>query len=370
MLVRTLWSHLQGYVIIRAKGRRLEALINEAVAAGARLWRLDRATPRLLVARTDAANFRRIARTGRRLGVRVSALEKRGVPFVLGRWRRRRAFLLVGALFVGLFYGLSRFVWFVDVHGVERLPAEEVVAAAARSGLRPGVLRSDVEREEVVLGLHRELPRIAWAAVEIKGALGTVRVVERTEPDPPLQGPGHIVAAYDGFVERIVVSQGQGLVRVGDTVQRGQPLISGMLVPGSDAFARKVEAGEPPVLRAEGFVAGRVWYRGEAEVAIPPDEAGAVSAEAVAAAGRQASEAAEAAVLEAIPPDGEIKERDLAVVEDMEASPPVVRATLIVSVYQNLGRFSPVAPSPEADGSGLKDESDGQEDGQLQRPEP
>lgn len=359
MLVRALWSHARGYVIIRAKGKRLETFINSAIAADIHLWRLERAAPHLLIARIEAADFARLARTARRVGVHVTVLQKFGVPFLLLRARRRRAFVAGALLFIVSLYVLAQFVWFVRVEGTTDLAPEAVLAVASRAGLRPGVLRDDVKREEVVLMLHKQLPRVAWTAIELRGALATVQVVERTVADPLLHVPGHIVAEQDGIVERIAVTQGHAVVEIGDTVEAGQPLISGMLTPGGVPYEERLRAGQLPFIRAEGTVWGRVWYRGYAEVSLLTADMTAVAMEA---ARERAVAAAAAAVAERIPPGAEIKERDIAVADDLDLLPPVVRATVTVAVYQNLGRFSPVAADEPAGGVGQKGESDGQQD--------
>src|SRR5690606_20287523 len=142
--MRALSSLFRGYVIIRAKGGRLEAFINRVVAQGIALWRLERVTPHLLVARVAAADFPRVARAGRRLGVHVVILEKAGLPFLLIRAGRRGAFVAGGALCAALLYVLGQFVWFVRVDGTQALRPEEVLAVAAEAGLRPGVPRDRV----------------------------------------------------------------------------------------------------------------------------------------------------------------------------------------------------------------------------------
>lgn len=359
MLVRALWSHAKGYVIIRAKGRRLEAFINSAVAAGIHLWRLERAAPHLLIARTDAADFARLARAGRRVGVHVIVLQKFGLPFAMFRARRRRGFVVGAVLFVVSLYVLAQFVWFVRVEGTADLRPEAVLAAVAEAGLRPGVLRDDIQPDVVTHALHKQLPLIAWTAVEMRGALATVRVVERTVADPQLHVSGHIVAAHDGIVERIAVTQGHALVDIGDTVEAGQLLISGMLTPGGAPYEERVRAGELPIVRAEGAVWGRVWYRGYAEVALSESN---VSEDVVQLAGEQAVAAAAAAIAERLPVGAEIKERDVVVQEELALQPAIVRATVTVTVYQDLGRFSPVTTDPLAGADGQKDESHGQKD--------
>lgn len=357
MLVFELWSRIKGYVIIRAKGRRLEAFVNDAIKADIHLWRLERSAPHMLVARTKARCYARLARIGARVGVRVTVLQKIGLPFWLLKARRRTVFVTCGLLFALSLYVLAQFVWFVRVEGIRELTAQEVLSIAEQAGLRPGVPRHEVKQDDVVHRLHQKLPRLAWSGVALRGALATIRVVERTNLDPALDAPGHIVAAADGIVERLIVTRGTPVVDVGDTVAEGQLLISGMLTPESTSYVERLQAGEKPFIRAEGLVWGRVWYRGYAEVALIPSDDGTIDGER---AKNDALAAAAAAIEERLPPGAEIKERDVSTVEDVAVQPAVVRATVTVAAYQSLGRFSPVDADSTADGVGQKDESNGQ----------
>src|SRR5690606_21169012 len=133
---RRLWWHVRGYVIIRAYGRRLEALINGAVREGLALWDLERASSALLLGRAFAADYRRLARLGRRLGVRVDVVGKAGLPFWAAQARRRPGLVLGGAVFVGVLCWLAQFVWFVHVDGAQTLPPAAVLEAAPAAGLR------------------------------------------------------------------------------------------------------------------------------------------------------------------------------------------------------------------------------------------
>lgn len=406
MLFGSLSALFRGYVIIRARGGRLEAFINRAVAEGVALWRLERVASHLLVARVAAADFPRVARAGRRLGVHVVILDKAGLPFLLIRAGRRQAFVLGGALLLALLYVLGQFVWFVRVQGAEDLAPGEILAVAAEAGLQPGVLRERVQRDVVERRLYLELPRVAWAAVELRGAVATVRVVERTVLDPEAARPGHIVAARDGVVEHVAPLRGEPVVAAGETVREGQPLISGMLAPGSADYRERVEQGQLPYVRAEGVVRGRTWYRGLGEaplVRITEEETGRVhrwvtlrlgrwelhlggreppftavrweertvspryvpgvswtwhvgheverrtEPQDPAAARQEAVERAREQVLAQLPAAADVLEEQMSVADDPAAG--VVRATVTLEVLQDLGRFVPIGTGLERDGA-------------------
>ena len=405
-MLRALSSLFRGYVIIRARGGPLETLINRAVAQGIALWQLERAGPQLLVARVAAGDFVRLARIARRLGVDVAILHKAGLPFLLMRAGRRHAFVAGGFLFAALLYVLGQFVWFVRVDGADAVPHGEILAAAAQAGLRPGVRRDQVQRDVVERRLYLALPRLAWASVEVRGAVATVRVAERAVLDADLRQPGHIVAVRDGVVERVAPIRGEVLVSPGETVRAGQPLISGMLAPGSAEYLERVGRGQLPYVRAEGVVRGRTWYRGLGEaplVRVYEEDTGRVHRyltvkigerewrigsleppfalvrwEERAAAPRwlpgvsatwhvgyeirrfeqpvDAATAREAAVAAAreqalgqMPAGVDVLDEQVSVWEDPAAG--VVRAAVTVEVLQDLGRFAPIG-EPVLDGAG------------------
>lgn len=340
MLVRSLWSLVNGYVIIRAKGRRLEAFLNGAVRDGIPLWGIVRGSEQLLVARVGASDFARLARRGRRGGVRVDAVKKSGLPFWLLWARRRPPLVLGGVLFVGLLYGLAQFVWFVHVDGARAIAPGDILQVVAEAGLRPGVARDGLQREAIERRLYLELPGIAWTSVELRGALATVRVVERTLADPILEQVGHVVAVRDAIVEKISVTVGQALVAPGDTVEAGTPLISGMLAPGTLEYDGRVREGLSPVVRAAGAVWGRTWYRGYGEARPEPGEQDVVGRDALE---QRAVRIARAEAAEHIPADAEIIDEEVVVVYDPELASGIVRAAVTVTVVQNIGRFSPIS---------------------------
>jgi similar to stage IV sporulation protein len=73
--------------------------------------------------------------------------------------------------------------------------------------------------------------------------------------------PCHIVAAKDGIIEKVLPLRGEAVVKVGDTVSKGDVLISGSVsLSGGDGEEKKL------LVRAKGIVKARVWYRESVEV--------------------------------------------------------------------------------------------------------
>ena len=260
-----MWLRFFGYVIIKIKGGNPEGFLNAILSQGLHLWDVERLRPDCLVAKTSIKDFRRMRPACRRAKVQVSILERKGLPFFLARLWKRPVFIAGGLAFLAVASYLATFVWFIQLEGNQTLAAEDVLAFLAEQGLRPGVPKKGARSEAAGAGLALESPRLAWAGVEIQGTLAKVVLVEKTVTEE--RGPGDIIAAKDGVVVNIIPFTGTPLVKQGDTVRRGQRLISGELASWHRDYGRLVARGQLPYLQAAGIVEARVWY--EEEVYVP-----------------------------------------------------------------------------------------------------
>ncbi|MGI6558739.1 MAG: sporulation protein YqfD [Limnochordia bacterium] len=260
-----MWFRFFGYVIIRIKGENPEGFLNAILRQGLRLWDVQRLRPDCLVARTSIGDFRRMRPACRQAKVQVSILEREGLPFFLARLWRRPLFILGGLAFLAVVSYLATFVWFIQVEGNQTLAGEDVLAFLAEQGLRPGVPKRELDPRQLEKALLFSLPRLAWAGVEIQGTLAKVVLVEKTVTEE--SRPGDIIAAKDGVVVNVIPFTGTPLVRQGDTVRRGQKLISGELPSWHRDYGRLIARGQLPYLQASGIVEARVWY--EEEVYVP-----------------------------------------------------------------------------------------------------
>lgn len=134
----------------------------------------------------------------------------------------------LGILILLAMYLPSR-VLFVRVEGNSQIPDRQILAAAEECGIRFGASRREVRSEKVKNALLSSVPQLQWAGVNTAGCVATISVRERAQ-DEPLQSENivsNIVAARDGFVLSCTVTNGNGIVKVGQTVQKGQVLVSG-----------------------------------------------------------------------------------------------------------------------------------------------
>ncbi|HHV43691.1 MAG TPA: sporulation protein YqfD [Firmicutes bacterium] len=258
--MRWLWLYICGYVIITLKGTDLEAVLTAASLDGVEFGQVRRILPDTICCRVSVADWRRLRDYIPKGRVRCTVLKKVGVPFLLQRMARRKVLVTGGVLFLFLVYLLSSYVWFIKVVGYERIAPEEILAIVGRAGLVRGVRKSELEPDDIEKRLLQELPGLAWASLSVRGTLVTIEVAEKTVVDSHLQESGDLVASDPGIVLDVIPIRGTPRVSSGETVVRGQVLISGELASYDPQYQELVRAGQRPYLRADGIVTALVWY--------------------------------------------------------------------------------------------------------------
>ena len=143
-------------------------------------------------------------------------------------------------------------VWDVRVRGNDKIPESAVEQMLLECGFGVGSLWFNTDLSEVEAKLLSMSDGISWVNVNRRGSVAYVEIIEMQpedteEPKAPIEY-SNIVAEYDCVIEAITVKRGRCEVKVGDTVRRGEVLISGVLPP---------EAGGG-LCRAEGTVVGRI----------------------------------------------------------------------------------------------------------------
>lgn len=258
MLSKKLHDFWRGYVVVTLLGEHVPQVLNQATARGIALWEVQQVPKggyRLQMHRDDVGDLLPILKQNK---TKIRFERKLGLPFLTWRaWRRK--FFLAGALtFLISLYALTSVVWEVEVEGAEkRISPETIKQAAAEIGLKPGAWignlpDADILQEE----LQNRVPELTWAGIQIQGTKVKIQVVEKIEGvKPQPTNPQDIKAAKTATVREIFVHKGKALVKRGETVQAGQPLITGALGDGQSH------------VHATGVVRAAVWY--ESKIQIP-----------------------------------------------------------------------------------------------------
>jgi similar to stage IV sporulation protein len=260
MFFYILWNYLIGYVVISVKGVSLEKFINLTITNGIYLWGIQRQNYTTLTAKISIRGFRQLHGISNKIRCRIRIVEKRGLPFVLFRYRHRKM-LAVGILVcVVILYGLSLFIWNVEVQGTEATDPSKILSAMESMGLKPGVPKSSIDPMLIENQLIINMPKLSWASLEIRGSRAILRVKESVLPPEKVdrETPSNLIAAKDGVVHNIIVLDGQAVVEEGQTVKRGQLLVSGIIEHPDTIGERYVHS--------MGQIMARTWYEEKVEL--------------------------------------------------------------------------------------------------------
>ena len=257
-----LTRYYKGRVYIKVQGDQLPDFMNRALKEEIVFYNAKKASDSF-IAEVNIEDFSRLRKAARESEVRISIRAKYGFPFVAVRWRKRKG-LLVGLFIIfATLTVLAQFVLSVSVEGNNRVPSEVIVAEAEKLGVKQWRLKSQLDLDGSSKQLQENLSDIAWATMEERGTNITIRVVEKTLPEKVIY-KGDLIAAKTGYVEEIMVIQGQPAVKEGELVEAGQVLIKaagGMVEYSYDMEGnRQSQENVVNAPAAKGFVRGKVWY--------------------------------------------------------------------------------------------------------------
>ncbi len=228
-MYRKIVSLLRGDVRARVRCAFPERVLNVCAARAIPLRE-----PRFLGAEelafsVDRRDWRRLKAACADLGAEAHVERVAGVPFLLGRLRRRYV-LLAGAALCAL--GLlvsSCFIWDIRVEGSDAVPKEQILRVLADCGVRRGAFANGFQQRDLCNRALPRLPGLAWLTVNVRGCRATVVVRERV-PKPEIvneSAPTNVVAARDALVTDVRALDGEARVLPADGETRSWAVLWG-----------------------------------------------------------------------------------------------------------------------------------------------
>lgn len=162
-------------------------------------------------------------------GIEIVRLRERGVPSLLGRYRRRYGFFAGLALFAAIFFLSGTVIWGIKIDGNARLSEREVLTELRRCGLSVGSRKSGLDVSAIENRVLIESDEISWISVNIIGTVAEVEIREiEVEEEREQYLASNIVAARDGQIELFEDVRGNIILNIGDYVRKGELIVSGL----------------------------------------------------------------------------------------------------------------------------------------------
>ena len=231
---------LLGYVRFTVQGAFPERFLNLVAKRRISIWNVRKRGDRM-EASVIAKSYKPLREVAKRSSMRMRLVSKKGLPFTAHKYKKRKGILIGFFVFFAMLWGLSLFVWTIDITGLNELKEQEVRLALAEMGIEGGTLRSSVDTPVLEHQLMLKLPKISRVAVRQNGSFLEIEIRERTNAPEivPANEPCNIVAAVTGEIVSIEVYEGQAAVKKGDNVHAGNLLVSGIVEDsaGNGSFA-------------------------------------------------------------------------------------------------------------------------------------
>ncbi len=229
MTTRDIFNSLLGCVEFSAENGFAERFVNICTAENIPLWDMHR-RGNGMTAKTTINGYKKIRTVAHRSSMRVQLIKKIGLPFIIDRHLKRKGLLAGLAVMFCLLGLLSGRVWIIEISGSEEFSRAEIVQAFEKAGLATGskISRLDITKIENEAALN--LPEVSWTAINFKGCVAEIKIRKREEK-PEIEthsGYANIIARKDGQIEKLEVYRGSGVTTPGQTVTKGDLIISGV----------------------------------------------------------------------------------------------------------------------------------------------
>jgi len=261
MLLIRLWHYLKGYVIIIVTGIYAERFINICTRRQILLWDMERLDQRTVRMKMSIRGFKASRTAARKSRCRVRIEAKKGFPYLISRYKKRKGFLAGVVVFAVIIYAMTSIIWYIEITGNNKVGTDVLINQINEMGIYRGAAKRFINPKLVADTLMLKNSELSWVGVEVKGTGLYITVKEGIEPPAivPYDEPCNVVAKTDGMIISIHAKNGLEMVRKGDTVTKGQVLISGNLESFYPEFGEKQ-------VHAMGEVIARTWYEIKKEI--------------------------------------------------------------------------------------------------------
>ena len=261
-------NFIQGSVLLEVESAYPERIVNLCSAHEIPFWDVRWENDIRFTVRTTRQGERRLRQAAAQTDASIRRLNQEGAPVLAWRLRHRYILLAGCAALLMLVTSSNFFIWDFEVTGNDTVPTEVILRALEKQGVTVGCPGLSVDQETLRNHVLLELEDLSWLAVNVKGCVAHVQVVERHRPPPLMEErqPANVIAARDGLVTKVEALDGRAEVMQGSTVTKGQLLISGVTDGGSYGMR---------LVHGMGSVWARTWYEQSTLVPLKTEQLGA-----------------------------------------------------------------------------------------------
>ncbi len=171
--------------------------------------------------------------------------------------KKRKIFVFGLLLCLTFWMVTTHYIWDIRIEGNYTLTEDVLMDYLEEQGVHTAMRKKELQIEELEMQLREEYDIITWASLKVDGTTLIIQIRENeiagsnydgqsdegmTEPGNSAESGRDIVASRDGVIVYMITRKGIPQVAVGDTVEKGQVLVSGAVpVYNDDTTIRRYQ---------------------------------------------------------------------------------------------------------------------------------
>lgn len=237
-MIQAIIRDMQGYVKIRVQGDSPERFLNLCRYHQIYIWGLtpcDNAYEMFVTIK----GFRKLKPIVRKTHTKIVLVKRYGLPFFIYRHKKRKVFAVSVVLCLLLLWLYSGYIWDIHFEGNEKWTDQVLLEFLESAEVKPGMRKSRIDCAQIVKEIRQGYDDIVWVSASIDGSRLRIQIKENDdtfrEEAVQEETPKDLIATEDGVITSIITRSGVPMVHVGDTVAKGDILVSGRIEVLNDA---------------------------------------------------------------------------------------------------------------------------------------
>ncbi len=223
-----LFRYIYGYSLCRLTGDLPEKFINILSKKHLSVWDLTASSDTEFTFCIRYFERKKALNAAMEYGYGLNVEKSFGLPVFLLKNRLRCGLIIGAVIFAVLIFLMKSCVWSIEIEGNHSLSDEQILNALSDAGLTEGSFKSSLNLRNIRQKLRLKLPGVSYVELNLDGSKAKVSIIEAKESKTEEKYPCNLIAGYDGVIRRVEITCGEGAVKVGDMVKKGQLLASGI----------------------------------------------------------------------------------------------------------------------------------------------
>lgn len=224
-LLRWLW----GFVEFSFSNGFIDGFVNDCYEQRINVQSLKR-DDTVLYGRCSAKNYKLLRNIAHKNAGVIQITKKHGIVFPLLKLKNRLGLFAGVLLFIVIINFLGGFVWNIQITGNSKISSEDISSLLGSNGFSVGSYWKSIDKDVLENLILASFDDCAWVHINQIGSLARVEIKEAVAKPKIVKGKGYanIKAKKDGIIVQTIVYTGWRAVNSGDSVTKGDLLISGI----------------------------------------------------------------------------------------------------------------------------------------------